>query len=520
MTSNTQTDQSNTNKSTTQFQTPDGRDVDNANADAITHAFNKSKHPNIENPTDNEIRRHQLPSLRLPGFGEPEPDCNDYILPAMRFCTGCGTTHEFKHNCLRYDCPHHAPYAVRRRAKGAKKNPQENGEGLFPRLDAIKRTKSYHNNHPDPILWHHLVIDVPDDFLTESDEPLKRMVGIGNHEGVIRSVMDELGIQGAVVYHPWRGENDDDRGFWQEILFHNRDWNEIYDEKLVFDPHFHIIGVARYVDISVTEEVQERTGFPIHRRQDDDTKRSIERRKDEDTDDPAAARALLYCLSHAGVYETDNGDRRLAAWLKGPDVNWIDVREKNRQDTKAIVNREAEETLGILPPDLSCKCEVPVRLKQRKAGTPRSRSRATGETLEQITIDSAPGPQTAPSPGLGNTATAATALPRARSATDLPNNSDSWSNSSASGTTSDTNTSASGTSTKTAECKGYLKHISLAGDHLLDPNWRNPIDDDTLDQLNDVYKTYIDYMNQRNRDPLHDAPSEIPEYDPDPPPTD
>lgn len=155
-------------------------------------------------------------------------------------------------------------------------------------------------SHP---YYHHVVISPPDDWMLEGDTDTVYWRSLD----VVKEILDELGLAGVPVYHPYRGSEEkpgDDRGEWKERIFAGRDWDDVEGE-LQVSPHFHVLGVSPHVDISVTERVEEQTGWTIHRITQGDSNVSIGNSYD-------LARVAAYCLSHAGIYEDSNGDMSAA----------------------------------------------------------------------------------------------------------------------------------------------------------------------------------------------------------------
>jgi len=505
-----------------------------ANPDDVDDPIERAEHPRADELLETDrseirARRYYRPeALDLPGFGEPLEDCGEKIPPAMRFCSNSGRTHRFKRNCLRYDCPRNAPYAIRRRAAGA----DEDFPGLAPQLKSLiswlwgARDELTHH-------YHHLVYDVPDDYLTESVRPLERL------RDAVAESMQGFGIQGAVIFHPFRHKNEDpgetDMGDWRELLFHYSDWSNARDE-LVFDPHFHVIGIAPHVDVSVVDEFHERTGWVIHRITDDDGA-SIRGREDE-SDDLAMCRALTYCLSHAGIYETSQ-QRRLAAWIKGPDVNRPDVYHSTRNKIADLVHRASEDTLGIAPPDLKCDCDYHAHTdgdERTAAPDPTADTDVDGS----VSIEDLSGPipdawDRQPETAKGGTGGMGGSMSDPQidatggiqsTGTDLPNDDGdldllrTGASSSSTSSRSESSTSADDDiDTEDVEpCGASLKHISQAGEYLLDSEWREQAP--YADELESAHLLYTNYMRSENMDPLEGEPR-VPEHrDHDAPPPD
>lgn len=510
---------------------PKGRAVLRGEADAyrMVESIDRAAHPRwADDLTDSEEldlrRKHGLPPLRLPGFGEPEDDCGEFVLPAMRFCVRSGKTHEFKHNCLRYDCPRHAPYAVRRRAAGS-----SDAAGIAPKLKSLL-LRLYKARGEQNHYFHHLFVSIPDDYVFESESPLERS------KEVLREIMDELGIQGVVGFHPYRGDKEDrfadDRGFWKDLLFHRSDWSDARDD-LDFSPHFHIVGVAPHVDVSVTEEIERETGWVIHRRSDEDG-RSIGKdySKPDDTDDDAMCRALTYLLSHCGVYETETGQRRLAAWMKGPDVASTTVYPQVKDTMQQAVYEAAEDTLGIASPSLECDCDFHQRVQQVdpspddpdqqvESGAVHMRT-DPGPVVVHGPGDRAGGPHWSGVGGMQSTGT------------DLPANDTGWAAFGDVDHGAGPSSGSAGSAERAAprgdcdaddvdqesapECGAYLKHISKAFDYLGSEQWRRNAP--YADELEGAYRSYIDYMTAEDRNPFTDTVKLPEEADGEPPPVD
>lgn len=474
---------------------------------------------------------HQPPKLDVPGFGEELDDCGDYIPESMRFCVECGKVHDFARNCYRYDCPKHAPYAVRRRAAGS-----ESGPGLAAQLDGLIRwLGAYHDRRFD---YSHIVLRPhPDDVpIFESKDPLGAMKEIG------REFMDLMGVQGMMAYHPISGENEDidedDRGKWRFRLAPNPMTKENLESETEYKPHLHMIVVHPHkgLDFRKVEQLEEATGW-IATRLVDDENISID-------GDSHMARALTYCLSHAGVYEK-NGQRRLAAWMKGPDVNDVQVLEHNKRRMSKIVHSAAREVLGISPPDLDCDANVDADTSSNVDIDRKLMPFDRHSQQEQLDEDRLLGRSTwnrGPGPSINTATTASPTISQdpwggssthvegvggmSSSPDDLPPESDDgWSSGGSSASSSGSSVSKpQGKTGETAdstpdngdipECGGRTRHISKAGEYLTDPEWVEtaPFADD----LDASYRSYVRVMERKDADPL-DTEALIPEEQDGPP---
>lgn len=543
---------------------PEGRVVGEGELDteAVIDLIERARHPATEAIKSGDHEGHRArkpgegrpPKLRLPGFGEPLDTCGEEVIASQRFCVNSGKTKSYPRNCLRYDCPQHAPYAIRRRVSGSK-----SGSGIAPQLKTlISWLYSYRDTDH---YFHHLFISPPEDYWLESDNPLGRLVGIGDQEGVIPEILKELGAQGLVAFHPYRAENEEpdegDRGFWKDFLFHQQDWSQAKDE-LSFEPHFHVLCIAPEIDvmkvdgiegreIAPTEQIEDETGWVIHRRQDDNGRSVVD--YDRKTDDYAMCRVASYVLSHAGIYSPEGSDqRRLAAWMKGPDVNKPEVYEGVKTDIQDLVHEAAQDTLGIAPPDLECDCDYHRQLAQRddqdaehddrpdagnvdptvdlESGGVSMRDLQHGMTPPEPDATGSPGPS-----GMGGGG-ANTDLPPNRRATELPNRSSDWAgssrndNSGATGAAAERDNSGAPPAAgddqddradqdaEHEDCGAYLKHISQAPEYLTDPEWRENAP--YADELEDDYEFYYNWMVKNNLDPNEEP--KIPEEKDDPPP--
>lgn len=509
-------------------------------------------------------RKGQLPRGKPPSFGDPDPDCDDPVPGSMYFCPTCSTVHQKPHVCYRYDCPSHWAHAVRRRAAGSK-----DAAGICAQLDALRRYLYVYRGEEDHY-YHHLVYNPPRPRRLASKDALER------EKQTVREIMDAIGVQGAVIYHAWAGENEDhavadpdaevrsndDRGEWKDRLGEDTQWrgdgpygSEKWKEggvraDLQFRPHFHIVGVAPFVDFSCTPEIYEATGAVLTRILSKGDK-SIARRKDEDSDDPAMARVVTYCLSHASVLSTDpfgdDNQRRLAAWMKGPDVHRITALEKNKARMQAIVYEQVSDTLGIGPPDLTCDTKIGPEEVHYPGEI--SRDSRAGERVHP-TVDAWGESVTDTESRIGARADSGIAIagpagpdPSPAATVDLPapdDGFDSWAGSSSrpsSGAESWTDgpTGSSSTTERAVdddqeaddaptsdqgapgECGERLRHISQAGEYLLDSEWNDAHTPEEIERVEVAYTAYVHYMEAQGLDATDD-PTRLPAERDDPPP--
>ena len=399
------------------------RETNPADPDAIIEAIERP------NQADGDVTSWQwLPKMDLPGFGQLGETCGEEV---PQFCECCADTWSVGETCRRSTCPRCAQTWVR-----------ESATQIAAKLKAVwaHRYKS-DSEHP---FFQHLVIDIPNDWKLEGDSDTVYWRTLD----VIKEIMDELGIAGVPIYHPYRGDEEtkDDRGAWAERLFDGKDWDEVSSE-LDFDPHFHVVGVAPYVDCSGVEKIQSETGWPIHRITQKDSNISI-------GNDYDMAGVVAYCLSHAGIYEDSNGDMSAAAHTRIAERGWRDdgfldgnaptIQERTRTEMDEIVRSVAPRVLGVEYSSVACLREVP-----EDAAADGELSLSAGSTDYQATGD-----------GEGSD-----------SATDEPD--------------------ADG-EVRLVKCEGRSLHIRKAPEYLSNPDWR-----ETADYAPDLEQTYEEWKRSR-----------------------
>jgi hypothetical protein len=277
---------------------------------------------------DPDAMRNELPALPLPGHGDEYDDCGDDV---PHFCADCGDPVITGRTCYRKRCPRCAPAWVTRRATAA-----------GAKLEAVRRYL-YAKRGESP-RFHHLVFSPPEGFSVSRDDPLD-----AGYE-VVKELLDELGLDGgAIVYHPWRGDGGDDRGFWSELLFNGNDWGETVQE-LSHEPHFHVIGVGRYVPGgNFTDAVYQQTGWTFKRitKGGDESESNVSLYDEYDL-----ARALTYSLSHAGICDDKNAYRYtgMVAGFSADDDITAEIDE--------VVRSVAPNTLGLSYSTTSCSRTV------------------------------------------------------------------------------------------------------------------------------------------------------------------
>lgn len=304
-------------------------------------------------PETGVLGDYMLPRLKLPGFdGENHDDCGDELPHA---CKCCGSVVGVGRTCAESTCERCATAWCRERASA-----------WAARLMQLKAYRYAVTG--DDQFYHHLTVSPPDGWLVDEDEPRKA------GRSIVRSIMQELGVEGVAVYHPWRGKDeqigdeshprdaypddsdtDDDRGEWQNRLFEGRDWDGDVRDELRFSPHYHVVCVGGWVrGGQLTEAVHEATGWVIHRITPDDPEQTHSIR-----DDRALARVLAYVHSHAGIRETDAGNHRVETTRTGEHLTGggrerFEVSQATEERADRLVREEAWKVLGIPSADMTC----------------------------------------------------------------------------------------------------------------------------------------------------------------------
>jgi hypothetical protein len=273
--------------------------------------------------------------MTLPGFGDTQyDDCGDDL---PRFCTGCADDVTASSVCYKSTCGFCAPSWARRRASH-----------VVSQLEQLRRYRAdFKSDHQR---FHHCVVSPPADFHPDGEDQWEEGLK------VVKRILKAADMEGYVFYHPFRGSEDgeDDRGEWARRLFSEHDWDEVRDE-LRFAPHYHLVVVGHeFPGGSVTKAVESETGWVLHRILKKGSNVSIYDHYD-------LARAVSYCLSHTGLYETEQQTRaahrptgaNLTQNLSfDPDENDEDARLFRQADAK--VRSVAPKTLGLPYSSLAC----------------------------------------------------------------------------------------------------------------------------------------------------------------------
>lgn len=289
---------------------------------------------------------NELPSLPLPGTGRLGDDCGDEI---PRFCSDCGATSYVGRTCYRQSCPRCWKGWDRRRATT-----------VTSKLEALRRYREAAGGDGwNGWKFHHLVLSPPDGFAVDSEEPLQRTFDL------LKEVSAEIGAEtGYLFYHPFRGPDGDDRGFWKEVLPEGEEVvpsdtlgsettppkagtaKLVEEHGLQHSPHFHAVVLSKYVGTeNVVGHIEEKTGWTIHR---------ITKSEDSDVslyNEYDLARSVSYCLSHTGM-----GENRVAYRAFGEVANFS-ADEQIEAQMDAAVRSVATNTLGLEYSSVACTVE-------------------------------------------------------------------------------------------------------------------------------------------------------------------
>lgn len=269
-----------------------------------------------------------LPQTILPGFGEKYADCGD---PIPRFCADCGSTHEVGRTCYRSSCPRCAAGWARRQSTS-----------VVSKLEALRRYKESKKDHYTGNKFHHMIVSPPDGYEMHTSNVLDRSFDL------VKEVLGELGAStGVIFYHPYRGKNGDDRGQWKERLFNDRDWKNDVRDELEFSPHFHVIVLSEYMDGShATRAIEEKTGWVVERITKGNTDVSIYDKYD-------LSRVASYCLSHTGLYDTEQTTRGQYRYFG--KVSNFEATDRIEAEMDAAVRSVAPKTLDLPWSSMACQ---------------------------------------------------------------------------------------------------------------------------------------------------------------------
>lgn len=275
-----------------------------------------------------------LPELELPGHGSLGEGCGEDI---PRFCAGCGRTHTVGSTCYNWRCP--------RCWKGADR---ERATAISSKLEGLRRYKESTGEGWQGWKLHHLALSPPDGFAMNLENPLavlERTIEL------LKELLEELGAStGVLFYHPYRGEDGDDRGFWNEVLPDGVEveWKETEDG-LSFEPHFHAVVLSKFVAGGyITKALEAKTGWVVERITKGDSDVSIYDQYD-------LARVVTYCLSHSAVRSDGENDRCVYRYFG--EVHNFGATDAIEAQMDAAVRSVAPKTLGLEYDSLACSEE-------------------------------------------------------------------------------------------------------------------------------------------------------------------
>lgn len=258
----------------------------------------------IERESTKSDPTNRLPELPLPGSGGlNREDCGEDI-PAFA-CSDCGNPVYVGRTCGSPTCERCWASAVKRKTVRA-----------AGKLEGMRRMLYARHNGRKDIDFNHVIASLPD-FAVDSENPIKRA------EKVLKTLLEKKwGVEGFLgILHCFRikpeyrkdqyehgGEEGEGEMTWADVLSSDNPEKYIY-----FSPHFHLFfpAVRKSFDYSVTEAVEEETGWMFHRiTKGEDSNVSI-----SDLDD--LVHQVTYCFSHAAVNERHADRSELTSRMKG-----------------------------------------------------------------------------------------------------------------------------------------------------------------------------------------------------------
>jgi hypothetical protein len=302
----------------------------------------------------------ELPDLELPGHGERYADCGDDI---PRFCADCGHTETVGRTCYRSGCPRCWKGWDRKRATT-----------ISSKLEALRAYREAKREGWSGWKFHHLAISPPEGFALNSDDPLGRTFE------VVKELCAELGAEtGYLFYHPYRGQDGDDRGFWKDVLPDGEPLDmEETRARLSHQPHFHAVVLSKHVSGGhATRYLEKKTGWVVER---------ITKGEDSDVsiyDKYDLARVVTYCLSHTGI-----GEERAAYRAFGEVANFT-AEPKFERGMDAAIRSVAPNTLGLAYRSLMCLDERmnPLGEPEEKVVPSYGEGEAAPEEVEEVELE-------------------------------------------------------------------------------------------------------------------------------------
>lgn len=289
-----------------------------------------------------------LPEPQLPGAGIPYSNCGSKL--RALFCENCADTASVGRACRRFSCPRCHESGEFHRA-----------QTLASKLESFKRDANVQRDDEKNMLLHHLVVSFPEGVRFNSSEPFERALE------AVKLLLQWVNVDtGCILYHPYKvrsasqtvdGHQVSLNGGWHPIrtVIEHEDWPTVRNEQLVFDPHFHVIGVSESVYTEgYTDVLEDQTGVVIRRltRTDsDDTDPSI-----RDLED--LCRILLSELTHVGVSDWKDGSQQTMTRMFGTVANSPSI-ESTHAKVTATLRAIAEPILDVdFSPRQCANCPV------------------------------------------------------------------------------------------------------------------------------------------------------------------
>lgn len=231
----------------------------------------------------------------LSGFGEQgkarhaRSDCGE---DHPWLCDSCGAPITIGRTCTQSVCSRCAPAWCRDRAIQKTAKLRTFRKEKHWNTPDLEHQKTHHGIISPSLGWYHALARAG--LTLEEAQDLTK--------NIVKEILDEMRIQGALIRHSYRGKHDDgtladdqdDIGEWRKRVYAGRDWYGDVRDELAWKPHYHIVGVG---DCFPTEGFSDRleaaTGWVTHRIVGEDGK-SL-------PTDGAMATATTYCFSHADI---------------------------------------------------------------------------------------------------------------------------------------------------------------------------------------------------------------------------
>jgi len=206
-----------------------------------------------------------LPELDVPGRGELGKWCGE-DMPAFA-CEDCGNPVYIGNTCYSPRCSRCWAGAVKRTTIKAAAKIEDDRYNLF-----------YDQPGDEDVRTHQVVASPPPSILYDTENPIERSLSV--IQALLPQFMAEPDNRSFfAAFHPWRikqeyrkdvydhgGEQGQGDMRWSDVLSKD-DWKQY----VKFEPHFHIFCNTRYFDKTVSERIEDRSGWVFHRIEDGST---------------------------------------------------------------------------------------------------------------------------------------------------------------------------------------------------------------------------------------------------------